>query len=199
MTVLSMRTGRQRRISGSCVDVVLQDQEYFTNKEIMSICPGCHVDLPDKHLDPPDRFSASGECWQLFSDLSCYTVSKGDAEFIHQHAVDAYEAQHAGEKTKNITVAFGLIGLYLTLEKGYTGRQVQAAHIQLARLCKKWPRFDPPVDPAQITVLDVLQGQTDEEKDRLIRRWMEAVWESWSDRHEWVRTTTGSLLSGKRK
>jgi len=90
-------------------------------------CPGCGVQLPDRHIDVPDRFNASGECFCAFSDLQCYTVAKRDPAFIHQHAVDAYEAQHAGGPTRNITVAFGLIGLYLALEKGYTGRQVQQA------------------------------------------------------------------------
>ncbi len=79
----------------------------------MTQCPGCGLQLPDQHLDVPDRFNASGECFCVFSDLQCYTVAKQDPEFIHQHAVDAYEAQHAGGPTRNITVAFGLIGLYL--------------------------------------------------------------------------------------
>ncbi len=162
----------------------------------MSICPGCHLELPDRDLDPPDRFSASGECFQLFSDLSSYTVSKRDAEFIHQHAVDAYEAQHAGDRTRNITVAFGLIGLYLALEKGFTGRQVQEAHMKLARTRKDWPRLDPPAIPAPITVLDVVQGRTDEERDQLIWKWMAAVWDSWSDRKDWVRAITDTLLWG---
>jgi hypothetical protein len=152
---------------------------------MMSICPGCRLELPDRHLDPPDRFSASGECWQLFCDLSCCTVSKQDAEFIHQHAVDTYEAQHAGVRTRNCTVVFGLIGLYLALEKGFTGRQVQLAHMKLARIRKDWPRLDPPVVPASVTVLDILQVQTEEERDTMIREWMESVWESWSDRKDW--------------
>jgi hypothetical protein len=56
----------------------------------------------------------------------CYTVAKQDKEFIHQHAVNAYAAQHAGGTTRNITIAFGLTGRYLALEKGYTGKQVAA-------------------------------------------------------------------------
>ncbi len=103
-------------------------------------CPGCHVKLPDRHLDPPDRTNASGECGQVYSDLMCYTVAKQDPEFIHQHVVDTYAAQHAGGPTRNITVAFGLIGLYLALEKGYTGKQVQQAHMRIAKAQKVWPR-----------------------------------------------------------
>jgi hypothetical protein len=88
------------------------------------------------HLDPDGRLNASGECWQVFLDLQCYTVSKQDPGFIHQHVVDAYAAQHAGGLTRPIAVAFGLIGLYLALEKGYTGREVQKAHMKIAKIKK---------------------------------------------------------------
>jgi hypothetical protein len=102
-------------------------------------CPGCRLKLPDHHLDPPDRANASEECLQLYSDLMCYTVAKQDPEFIHQHVVDTYAAQHGGGPTRIITVAFGLIGLYLTLEKGYTGKQVHQAHMRIAKKRKVWP------------------------------------------------------------
>ena len=54
-------------------------------------------------------------------------LSHGDAFFIHQVAVDAYAAQHAGPASKTITIAFALIGLCLLLERGYTGKAVQRA------------------------------------------------------------------------
>jgi hypothetical protein len=159
-----------------------------------TICPGCGLILPDRHLDPPDRFNASGECWQLFSDLSCYTMAKQDAGFIHQYAVDAYEAQHAGGKTRNITVVFGLIGLCLALEKSYSGKQVQRAHLQIARVQKDWPRLEPPARPAAVTVMDALKAPDGQEKDAMIRQWMTGVWESWADRQAWVRETIDALL-----
>ena len=166
---------------------------------LTTICPGCGLVFPKTDADPPDRFNASGKCWQCFSDLSCYTVAKQDAEFIHQHAVDAYEAQHAGRETKNITVAFGLIGLYLALEKGYTSREVQRAHMRIARLRKDWPRLEPPEKPAPVTVMDVLQAPDGPEKDAMIRHWMAAVWASWADRQEWVREATDELLNHHRR
>jgi len=158
-------------------------------------CPGCHVNLPDRHRDPPERMNASGECAQVYSDLLCYTVAKQDPEFIHQHVVDTYAAQHAGGPTRNIMVAFGLIGLYLAREKGYTGKQVQLAHMRIAKKRKVWPRLEPPLQPAVLTVIDVLQARTDEEKDAMIRKWMAAVWEDWADRHTWIRITTDDLLA----
>jgi hypothetical protein len=171
----------------------------MTEERTMIECPGCGLNLPDQHLDIPDRFNASGECFRVFSDIQCYTVAKQDPEFIHQHAVDAYEAQHAGGLTRNITVTFGLIGLYLALEKRYTGRQVQLAHKRIAKVRKVWPRLEPPDQPASLTVVDVLTAGTDEEKDAMIRKWMTSVWESWGDRHEWVRKTTDKTLKFSEK
>jgi hypothetical protein len=123
----------------------------------------------------------------------CYTVAKQDKEFIHQHAVDAYAAQHAGGTTRNITVAFGLIGLYLALEHGYTGKQVQRAHMRIAMFRKEWLRLEPPLRPASITVTGVL-AVPDREKNAMIHCWMEAVWENWADRQQWVRESTDALM-----
>ena len=113
---------------------------------------------------------------------------------MHQYAVDAYEAQHAGGKTRNITVVFGLIGLYLALEKGYTGKEVQRAHMQIARVRKDWPRLEPPDRPACLTVMEVINVPDGPDIDAMIRQWMAAVWESWSDRQGWIRETTDSLI-----
>lgn len=159
-----------------------------------TVCPGCGLCLPNQHQDPPDRFNGSWECLEAYSDLMCYTVAKQDKEFIHQHAVDAYAAQHAGGTTRDITVAFGLIGLYLALEKGYTGKQVQRAHMQIAKIRKEWPRLEPPKRSAEITVLDVLEVSDGEKKDAMIRTWMAAVWENWADQQAWVREMTDMLL-----
>ena len=166
----------------------------MSGKARMIPCPGCGCVLPERHLDPPERFYASGECWQAYSDLQCYSVAKQDPAFIHQHVVDTYEAQHAGGRTRNITVVFGLIGLYLALEKGYSGKQVQQAHMKIAKRRKDWPWLEPPEEQAALTVIEVLQAGTDAEKDRMIRKWMAAVWENWTDRHGWVRLTTDELL-----
>jgi hypothetical protein len=88
--------------------------------EQMSICPGCGLRLPDQRLELTHRFNATGECYQKYSELSFCTMSKQDINFVHQHAIDAYSAQHAGGGMKNITIAFALIGLYYAVELGFT-------------------------------------------------------------------------------
>jgi hypothetical protein len=68
-------------------------------------------------------------------------MSKNDPAFIQQHCVDAYGAQHSGGETKSITTAFSLVGLYLFLEHGYTGREVQQAHTTLGEQDRSWPEL----------------------------------------------------------
>jgi Family of unknown function (DUF5946) len=65
---------------------------------------------------------------ERYYELSYYTLGHKDPGFIHQHIVDAFAAQTANQNTKPIKVAFALIGLYLYLEKDYTGKEVQLAH-----------------------------------------------------------------------
>ncbi len=117
----------------------------------------------------------------LYNELSFYTLQLGDPAFLHQHVVDAYTVQHADAATKPIAVVFGLIGLYLYLEKNFTGRQVQRAHMQLARHRKRW--IAPPIsDPhATIGVADVMAAALGPERHAVIRRWCEAVWQDWRE------------------
>ena len=64
----------------------------------------------------------------------------GRPGFILQHAVDAFAAQTANEQSKPIGVVFALVGLYLHVEKQFSGRQVQQVHMKLGRLKREWPR-----------------------------------------------------------
>jgi hypothetical protein len=58
-----------------------------------------------------------------FYELSYYTLAHPDnVYFIHQYIVEAFQTQSADKDTKPIRLIFSLLGLYLYLEKGYTGR-----------------------------------------------------------------------------
>ena len=116
---------------------------------------------------------------EMFHELSFYTLELRDPEFIHQHIVDAYAGQHAGPDSKPIAIVFGLIGLYLHLEKNFTGRQVQRAHMQLARYRRAWVAPPIPRQHAAIGVADVLAAPPGPERNAMIRRWCEAVWQDW--------------------
>jgi len=130
----------------------------------------------------------------LFHELAFYTLERRDPEFIHQHAVDAFAAQNANEDSKPIAVYFALIGLYLYIEKGFTGRQVQLAHMQLARHRKQWPTFSMPAARGEVTVAHVLAAKPGEPRDAMIRAWCASVWQAWSVNHAAIRVLVRSEL-----
>jgi hypothetical protein len=121
-----------------------------------------------------------------YDELSYYTLAHPDPAFIHQHIVDAYAAQHADENTKPIGLAFALMGLYLSLEKGYSGKEVQRAHMRLGRRRKQWPAFDLPKDRGAITVADVMMAPPGPERDAMIRKWAASVWAAYRESHQQV-------------
>ena len=122
-----------------------------------------------------------------YDELAAYTLTHGDPAFIHQHLVDAFGAQHATEESKPIGVAFALIGLYLHLERGMTGREVQRAHMRLAQRHREWPAFDPPIERGEMTINDVILAEPGAKRDQAIETWCASVWQAWSTSHERVR------------
>ena len=134
------------------------------------------------------------------NELTSWTLSLRDREFIHQHAVDAWAAQHAEENSSSIGIAFGLVGLYLHLEKGFTGREVQRAHMQLAQPRgrgpgrKDWPRFPLPTERGRVTVCDVMAAP-EHERAQALDRWCRSVWEAWEESHLAVAELAAPTLS----
>lgn len=162
----------------------------------LRVCSGCGLRMPATDAPAADeRVNASPECWSLHNELTGYTVMRGDAEFIHQLLVDTYAAQHAGEQSRPIGVAFALIGLYLTYEKGYNGRQVQHLHMLLARRTKEWPAFQRPASTGALTVRDVLQAEPGDARDASLRRWGRSVWDAWSAEHARVKKLFETLMA----
>lgn len=115
-----------------------------------------------------------------YNELSAYTLTRGYTVFIHQHVVDAFAAQYANGQTKPITVAFSLAGLYLRVEKGFTGRQVQDAHRQMAREKRSWPTFVLPEHRGAVTASEVMAAPPGIERDNAIDAWCSSVWAAFS-------------------
>ena len=134
---------------------------------------------------------------EAYDELSLYTLQKGDPEFIHQYIVDAYAAQHPLDNLKPIRVYFALAGLYLHLEKRFSGRQVQLAHIEMAKKRRSWPVYTAPDDLGKITVFDVLEEPEGPERDKAIIEWSRSVWDAWRDEHPAIALAVSSDLGIK--
>jgi hypothetical protein len=123
---------------------------------------------------------------EMFHELCYYTIAHSDPSFIHQYAVDAFTAQNADKNTKQITLAFALIGLYLHIEKNFSGKEVQNAHIKLGKYRKQWPKFNLPEYRGNVTISDVLAAPHGSKLDEAIIKWSASVWEAHSESHEKV-------------
>lgn len=119
--------------------------------------------------------------------LAAWSLTLGDPAFVHQHVVDAWTAQTANEQAKPIGVAFALVGLCLYLEHGRSGREVQQAHVRLARVGREWPVFALPADRGVVGPADVLAEQGDLGRVAAVRRWCEAVWAAYGPSQPAVR------------
>ena len=73
-----------------------------------------------------------------------YVYTMGRPGFILQHVADAFVLQTANQDTKPIAVVFGLVGLYLHVEKQFSGRRVQEVHMLLGRRKRAWPSLHVP-------------------------------------------------------
>ncbi|HYT66167.1 MAG TPA: DUF5946 family protein [Vicinamibacterales bacterium] len=118
-----------------------------------------------------------------YDEVYAYTMQQGGASFILQHVVDAFKAQTAGKDDKPIGIVFALVGLYLRIEKHYSGRQVQRAHMRLGRQKREWPVIELPANRGSMTVLDVAAVPEGPERDLAIDAWCRSVWAAFHDSH----------------
>jgi Family of unknown function (DUF5946) len=126
-----------------------------------------------------------------------YAYTMGRPGFILQHVVDAFAVQSANEDGKRIGVVFGLVGLYLHVEKQFSGLQVQKVHMQLGRSKRQWPSVHFPEDRGRITVMDVLAATAGPERDRAIDDWCKSVWTSFNANRPTIITALGDYKINK--
>jgi hypothetical protein len=114
-----------------------------------------------------------------FHELAFYTLSHKSEAFIHQHIVDAYAAQTADLHTKPITVVFALVGLFLHLEKGFTGKEVQLFHMKMVDNKRNWPNISLPDNRGAIQISNVLAVPPGPKRDEIIHSWCLSVWDAY--------------------
>jgi hypothetical protein len=123
---------------------------------------------------------------QAYEELQCDTLARGDRAFVHQHVVDAWAAQHADSNTKPIGLAFALVGLYLHVERGFSGRQVQRVHMVLSRRGRSWPSFPLPGERGAVTAVEVMAAPDGADRDGAIDAWCASVWAAFGESHRAV-------------
>ena len=121
---------------------------------------------------------------EAYDELYVYTM--GRAGFVLQHVVDAFGAQTASDDTKPMGLIFALVGLYLRVEKQFSGSQVQKVHMRMARQKRRWPPVSLPRDRGRMTAADVLAVSEGDERDRAIDEWCRSVWTAFGDNRQTI-------------
>ena len=116
-----------------------------------------------------------------YDQLYLYSGTRGRETFILQLVVDAHGAQTATGDTKPIAVVYALIGLYLHVEKAFTGLRVQQVHMHLGKRKQQWPKIALPAFRGSMTAADVLKVREGPERDAAISDWCRSVWEAYSE------------------
>src|SRR6266567_5752753 len=124
-----------------------------------------------------------------------YVYTMGRPGFILQYVVDAFAVQTANDKSKPITIVFGLVGIYLHVEKQFSGHQVQRVHMELGRRKREWPRMYVPEDRGSMTVADVLAATAGPDRDRAIDNWCRSVWTAFGDNRQTIIALLGNTRS----
>jgi hypothetical protein len=119
--------------------------------------------------------------------LAYYTLGLQDECFIHQYMVDAYTAQTANSDTKPIALTFALVGIYLHIEKNYSGKEVQAFHTLMSNKKIKWPIFELPTNRGEISIDMVIAAEIEEERNKMIQLWCNSIWMAFSANHKVVK------------
>lgn len=143
------------------------------------------------------RTNASAACRRLCGEVYGYEYEHAARlGRFHQLTVDAYGAKHGGPSSPSIGTAFGLIGLHLALEEGWSGMQVRDAHQELARRFDDWPAFDRPPSMTGLTIFDVAMAGSPDAHADTVERWAAAVWASWEPAHREVARLIAERLPG---
>ena len=152
-----------------------------------SDCPGCGARLPTSTYPLDRRWNASPACWELHTQVQAYELEHPWLlSRCLQLRVDTYAAQHSGDQTSALSLAFALIRLFLALERGASGLDVRTAHQKLARRNITWPRLERPLSVGSLTVQALADVASPQAYADQVQSWAADVWDAWGARHDEV-------------
>jgi hypothetical protein len=130
-----------------------------------------------------------------YNELAFFTLNLDDERFVHQYVVDAFTCQYADDNTKPISLTFALAGLYLFIEKGYSGREVQKFHTLMSKRKMAWPIFIVPYyQELPVDISSVIASNDQNERIELIEKWCAGVWEANKENHDKVEDLVRNYL-----
>ena len=137
--------------------------------------------------------TGSPGCWRAFGAVLAADYRSVDRMAFHQVVVDAYAAQHPGDGARRQVQSVGLhlMTLCLFLERGVDPASGPRLHRGMVRR-PRFHRLDRS-GPGRLTVQHVpVDGPADVAR-RCAYEWASAVWDTYADGHDTVRSWLGQV------
>lgn len=136
--------------------------------------------------------SASQACLAIYHDVVGFEMDHVDLlGDLHQVTVDTYGAQHPLAPTPSIRIYYGLVGLLLTLEYGWSGARVRHLHRSMGKPASWWPKINAPDFRGHLTISHVansgLKSMNPKGHRQALFESGLAVWTSWQSQHEIIK------------
>ena len=142
----------------------------------------CGLELPraDAPLPTHDYLGATASCWALYNELHAKQY-EGFGALTPIRVIDAYAVQHHGKPERRAiqSVNAHLVALYLQLEIGYTGAQVNVPLQRVLKLANEFEWLEPPTPNGTLTIADVLTAVTPQEQANAIENYARDIWRAW--------------------
>jgi hypothetical protein len=97
-----------------------------------------------------------------------------------------FAVQNASEDGPLIGLVFGLVGLYLHIEKPFFGSPGARGSQEPGSAKQQWPKVHLPEDRGSMTALDVLAVPAGPQRNKAIDDWCESVWKAFRDSRQTV-------------
>jgi hypothetical protein len=158
----------------------------------------CGLELPrgDAPMPMHDYIGATASCWALYSELHAKQY-QGFGARTPVRVIDAYCVQHHGAQERRAiqSVNVHLVALYLQLEKGYVGNQVNVAIQRILCFADQFKWLDPPTPNGTLTVADILKADTPQAEADAIEAYARDIWQAWRAHREtamkWAKKAEG--------
>lgn len=158
----------------------------------ISICPGCGSRLPAVEGPVHAYMTSSPACWAAFGEVMAREYQNPDLMPVHRLSVDAWAAQHPGDRSRQAIQSVGmhLARLMVQLDDGLSGEAANTAMLGFAARKAELPELPQP-PRYSLTVADVVEAAEPVAHAAAVRRWAESVWADWSDQHTFIRAWAG--------
>lgn len=150
------------------------------------ICSDCGVELPISNGLSHPYIGGSPSCWECYSFLLAGSPSTAPTQFgILLN--DAYCVQHHGVPTKPQavqSVAIHLLTLHGVLGLNHKNPMWIRNRLLRGDYRNRFTWLTPPADNQRINILQIVQGESSEERAVLLEKYVKTVYNSWVKLYE---------------